>query len=142
MKFFAPPISDTKFYELVNSGKVVQIKGVKKYYALNESLKRLGLREVERPLIFESKRPLEEIARLAFWIIDPDHFLEPSWASEEHELNENETRIAAEIIETHESNLLSFENPALRIQYAQGVIDASRLTKWKFGQIQSPPQTE
>jgi hypothetical protein len=47
------------------------VKGIRGFYKLNESLRRLGLREVPSLPQDPSKRTTEEILRMAFTQIDP-----------------------------------------------------------------------
>lgn len=49
-KFFDPPMASSTFYDLVDKGIIVPLKEPKGFYRLNESLGRLGLREVPTPL--------------------------------------------------------------------------------------------
>ena len=77
-RYFDRPLPSSTFFDLVNKGKIVQMKGLRGFYLLNDSLRRLGLREV--PALPESrKRSLEDILRLAFTLIDPDIFPAPPW---------------------------------------------------------------
>jgi hypothetical protein len=40
---FAPPIGKSTFFDLVKRGKIAKVGGLRGYYRLNESLRRLGL---------------------------------------------------------------------------------------------------
>ena len=78
MQFFKPPIGKTKFFELVNAGAVVQLKGIKGYFRLNESLVRLGLQPV--PELPEARDIGDkEILELALTIAAPDVVDTPAW---------------------------------------------------------------
>ena len=55
------------------------MKGVRGVYKLNDSLRRLGLREVSELPQEIQLRTTEEITCLAFHIIDPSVFPSPSW---------------------------------------------------------------
>ena len=44
--YFSPPLASSTFHDFVNKGKIVPMKGVRGFYLLNDSLRRLGLREV------------------------------------------------------------------------------------------------
>ena len=46
--FFFPPIAKSTFYDLVRRGKIASVHGVRGYYRLNESLRRLGMSAVDR----------------------------------------------------------------------------------------------
>lgn len=41
--FFSPPLASSTFYDLVNKGKIVPMKGLRGFYCLNDSLRRLRL---------------------------------------------------------------------------------------------------
>ena len=45
-RFFDPPMARSTFHDFVNKGKIVPVKGIRGFYKLNDSLRRLGLREV------------------------------------------------------------------------------------------------
>jgi hypothetical protein len=47
-RFFDPPIGRSTFFDLVERGKIAKVKGLRGYYRLNESLRRLGMPEVEK----------------------------------------------------------------------------------------------
>jgi hypothetical protein len=53
--------------------------GIRGFYLLNASLRRLGLREVPELPQPPSTPSLEDIVRLAFSVLDPDLFPKPSW---------------------------------------------------------------
>lgn len=44
--FFSLPMPSSTFHDRVNEGIIVPIKGMRGFYKLNDSLRRLGLREV------------------------------------------------------------------------------------------------
>ena len=48
-RLFDPPIGRSTFFDLVERGKIAKVKGLRGYYRLNESLRRMGMPEVERP---------------------------------------------------------------------------------------------
>ena len=54
------------FHKRVEEGKIIPMKGMRGFYLLNESLRRLGLREVRELPKGGSTRSLEDIVRLAF----------------------------------------------------------------------------
>ena len=47
--FFSPQLASSTFHDLVKKGRIVPIKGLRGFYRLNDSLRRLGLREVPCP---------------------------------------------------------------------------------------------
>ena len=57
-RFFSPPLASSTFHDFVNKGKIVPLKGIRGLYKLNDSLRRLGLREV-------SELPMEVPSRTA-----------------------------------------------------------------------------
>ena len=48
-RYFDPPLANSTFHDLVNKGKIIPMKGIRGFYLLNASLRRLGLREVPSP---------------------------------------------------------------------------------------------
>ncbi|GAA5117389.1 hypothetical protein GCM10023212_06040 [Luteolibacter yonseiensis] len=72
-------MASSTFYDLVDKGIIVPLKEPKGFYRLNESLSRLGLREVPHPPGQIAKRTSEDILRLALWMIDSSLFMMPSW---------------------------------------------------------------
>jgi len=42
-RFFSPPLVSSTFHDFVKKGNIMQIKGIRGFYKLNESLHRLGL---------------------------------------------------------------------------------------------------
>jgi hypothetical protein len=100
-RFFSPPLASSTFYDLVNKGKIVPIKGIRGFYKLNDSLRRLGLREVPKLPFEVPARTPEEIIRFAFSAIDPEVFDPPSWQLEVEAIDEAggeaETEFAARI---------------------------------------------
>ena len=45
---FSPPLASSAFHDFVNKGQIVPLKGIRRLYKLNDSLRRLGLREVPK----------------------------------------------------------------------------------------------
>jgi len=70
-RYFHPPLPSSTFHDFVSKGKILPMKGIRGFYRLNESLKRLGLREVPCLPVEASKRSVEDILRLALNRIDP-----------------------------------------------------------------------
>ena len=68
--FFDPPLAPSSFHDLVNKGKIVPMKGMRGFYLLNESLRKMGLPEVSEMPSAPRKRSLEDIARLAFTLVE------------------------------------------------------------------------
>ena len=78
-RYFDKPLPRSTFHDLVKKGIIIPLKVIKGLYKLNDSLRRMGLREV--PSLPEPlpKRSAEDIARLALTMIDPVAFPSPSW---------------------------------------------------------------
>ena len=100
--YFPPPLPRSTFYDLVNKGKIVPIKGPKGFYRLNDSLRRLGLREVAQ-LPVQVKPTSEEILRLAFHVIDPAVFPEPLWLLSVHAIDCSDMGHVGLLVEKHAS---------------------------------------
>ena len=76
-QYFSPPLATSTFHDFVNKGKIIPMKGIRGFYLLNESLRRMGLREVRKIPTEENGLSLEDIVRLAFHIIDEELFFIP-----------------------------------------------------------------
>lgn len=81
-RYFDKPIPRSTFHDLVKKGKIVPLKGIRGFYKLNDSLRRLGLRDVAKLPAETPARTPEEIIHPAFLTIDPEVlevFEAPSW---------------------------------------------------------------
>lgn len=78
-RYFERPLPTSTFHDLVKKGKIIPMKDMRGFYLLNNSLRRLGLREVRELPKPPATRSLEDITRLAFTLIDRNLFPEPSW---------------------------------------------------------------
>jgi hypothetical protein len=47
-RFFSPPLASSTFHDFVNKGRITPMKGIRGFYMLNDSLRRLGLRELAK----------------------------------------------------------------------------------------------
>jgi len=65
-RFFSPPLASSTFYDFVNKGKIVRSKGIRGFFKLNDSLRRLGLREVPNL----SSTPSSAVTRIKLAPID------------------------------------------------------------------------
>ncbi|RYG97701.1 MAG: hypothetical protein EON58_09125, partial [Alphaproteobacteria bacterium] len=99
--FFHPPLPTSTFYDLVNKGKIIPFKGIKGFYRLNDSLRRLGLREVKNLPSQTSSRSMEDIVRLAFMTIDPEIFPPSSWMLSEETIEERDKDHARLVADLH-----------------------------------------
>ena len=122
--YFHPPLPSSTFHDLVNKGKILPVKGLRGFYRLNESLKRLGLREVPQPPSEKSSRSIEDIVRLAFTTIDPEVFPPASWMLLENELESRDKEHARLVADLHRDALQSLPSFEEKAAYAVGVLDA------------------
>lgn len=122
-RYFSPPLASSTFHDLVNKGKIVPMKGMRGFYLLNDSLRRLGLREVQKLPLDPERRSLEEIMRYAFTLIDRILFPEPTWASEAEVIDLRDMDHARSLADQHRDTVAGLEHHALKLQYFQGVLD-------------------
>lgn len=64
-RFFSPPLASSTFHDFVKKGIIVPMKGIRGFYLLNESLRRLGLREVPSPPSEVSKGSTEDTCAMS-----------------------------------------------------------------------------
>ena len=129
MRYFKPSISDSTFYELVNKGVIVPFKHLRGYFKLNESLRRMGLKEVPHLPEEMPPRSVEEIIRMAFHLMEPDVFPAPTWMLFTEQITEAEASVARDCIERHQAALKDCESDALKQVYLQGVLDVEYMEK-------------
>jgi hypothetical protein len=123
-QFFSPPLASSTFHDFVNKGQIIPLKGIRGFYKLNESLSRLGLREV--PSLPEAaSRSTEDIVRLAFSAIDPDVFPAPSWLLNVEAIDGKDADHAERIIAQHVDAVMALGSDREKQHYLQGVLDAS-----------------
>ena len=123
-KFFDPPLATSSFHDLVNRGKIIPMNGMRGFYLLNESLRRMGLREVKELPSTADKRSLEDIVRLAFTLIDPRLFPAPSWLLAEDGINILDAEHARRLSNEHREKVEAQDHVELKLAYFQGVLDA------------------
>jgi hypothetical protein len=124
-RFFSPPLASSTFHDFVNKGKIVPMKGIRGFYLLNDSLRRLGLREVPNLPGELVTRTAEEIIRLAFSMIDHDRFEAPSWLLTVEAIDAADLHHAESIISLHADALGALAEDRLQHAYLQGVLDAA-----------------
>ena len=124
-RFFHPPLPTSTFHDMVNRGKIIPVKGLRGFYRLNESLRRMGLREV--PAIPSSGRSTGDIIRLALTSIDPAVFPAPAWLLEVEEIDPREADHARLIADLHRDAIEALETAEEKMAYAAGVLDAQHL---------------
>ena len=127
--FFSPPIAKSTFYDLVQRGKIAEVRGVRGYYRLNESLSRLGMPPVERlPQGEGASTALNDraLVDIALSICLPDELPIPSELLM-HELTAGETLKVARLLRAYEKGLNDIHDPVGRLKFAEGVRDAAMM---------------
>ena len=110
----------------MNKGKIVPMKGLRGFYLLNDSLRRLGLREV--PALPEcKKRSVEDILRLAFTLIDPDIFPAPPWTIFNEAIDAEVMDHARLHAEKHREKVDILESAQEKLAYFAGVLEAQAM---------------
>ena len=122
-RFFSPPLASSTFHDFVNKGKIAPMKGIRGFYLLNDSLRRLGLREVRDLPKPPPKPSLDDIARLAFTMIDRNLFPEPSWLLDVEAIDAKDIDHATLFADQHRDKIQSLEQVELKLAYFQGVLD-------------------
>jgi hypothetical protein len=132
-RYFEKPLPPSTFHDFVNKGKIVPMKSIRGLFLLNDSLRRLGLKEV-RELPQPPPEPgLEGIVRLAFFLIDPKLFPEPSWLLPVEAIDAKDADHAVKLADTHRDKVQSYEHVELKLAHFQGVLDwASMEASGKF----------
>ena len=124
-RYFSPPLASSTFHDFVNKGKIVPLKGIRGFYKLNDSLRRLGLREMpELPEEIPS-RTAEDIIHLAFHAIDPDVFPAPSWLLSVEVIDGADLHHAELVFAQHSRHVAELANDRLKHEYLQGALDAA-----------------
>ena len=122
--FFDPPLARSTFHDFVNKGIILPIKGIRGFYRLNDSLRRLGLREVPKIPKEDSRRSQEDVLRLAFTLIDAVLFPVPGWLMREGEVEfreEEHARLLADLYRPEMESLGSYQE---KLALAAGLLDA------------------
>ena len=122
-RFFEPPLARSTFHDKVQDGTIVPMKGMRGFYLLNESLRRLGLREVRELPTEPESRSLEDIVRLAFTIIDRELFPEPSWLLHVEAIDVKDADHALKLADQYREKVASIDSIPLKLAYFQGVLD-------------------
>ena len=121
--FFSPPLASSTFHDFVKKGKIVPMKGPRGFYLLNDSLRRLGLREVRELPKPPSAPSLEDIVRLAFTLIDRNLFPEPSWLLHVEAIDAKDADHATRLADRYRDKVEAFDHAELKLAYFQGVLD-------------------
>jgi hypothetical protein len=122
--FFDPPLATSSFHDLVNKGKIISMNGMRGFYLLNESLRRMGLPEVSALPSAVRKRSLEDLTRLAFTLIDPLLFPAPSWLLTEEKIALVDAEHARRLADEYREKVHALTNVHLKLAYFQGALDA------------------
>jgi len=122
--FFEPPLARSTFHDLVNKGKVVPLKGIRGFYLLNDSLRRLGLREVPSLPRDDSGPSREDLLRMAFAIIDPPLFADPLWWLTTDSVEMKDADHVNLLVATHRAAVTAYDDPHEKVAYYQGALDA------------------
>lgn len=141
-RFFSPPLASSTFHDFVNKGKIVPMKGIRGFYLLNDSQRRLGLREVPKLPEETPARTPEEIIRLAFNEIDPETFEAPTWLLNVEAIEAVDLHHAKLIVALHSGHVAVLEDDRLKYGYLQGVLDAAAMPAGDHtaaGTTDSPP---
>ena len=125
-RFFDPPMPRSTFHDLVNKGQIVPMKGLRGFYRLNDSLRRLGLREVPE-LPETSTRSGEDLVRLAFTLIDSDIFPAPPWMLFVEAVNQQDADHALLIAEKHRNHIQNLETVEEKLAFFSGVLDCQAM---------------
>jgi hypothetical protein len=123
--YFHPPMPRSTFHDLVNQGKITPFKYRRGFYKLNDSLRRLGLKEVAELPKETPTRSTEGLIRFAFSVIDPEVFPDPSWLLDVEVIDERDADHAIHIIEKHRVDVEQIADFQLKHAYFKGVLDAA-----------------
>jgi hypothetical protein len=121
--YFKPRLPRSTFQDQVNKGMIIPLKGIRGFYLLNESLRRMGLREVRELPSEPDSRSLEDIVRLAFTLIDRDLFPEPSWLLHVEAVDLKDADHATRLADRYREAVVSHDSAPLKLAYFQGVLD-------------------
>lgn len=127
--FFSPPMPSSTFHERVKNGLIIPIKSMRGFYKLNDSLRRLGLREVPKLSTGSAGPSLEDIVRLAFTMIDQDVFPAPSWLLPVEEIDLKDVDHARRLADQYRNTVEAIDHVVLKLAYFQGVLDRVCLMK-------------
>lgn len=127
-RLFDPPIGRSTFFDLVERGKIAKVKGLRGYYRLNESLRRLGMPEVEKiPGNAGGGEPMSGrvLADLALSLCIPELPLPSELLT--HALSGHEVLKVMRLQRSYDFALRQTESTAEQLAFAQGARDAAYL---------------
>jgi len=125
-RLFDPPIGRSTFFDLVERGKIAKVRGLRGYYRLNESLRRLGMPEVEKlPGNGLDDGPLNDrvLADFALTLCVPE-LPEPSELLT-HALSGEDVLTVLRLQRSYSFALKGIKTLPDRLAFAQGVRDAA-----------------
>jgi len=118
-RYFEKPLPTSTFHDLVNKGKITPFKAMRGYYLLNDSLRRLGLRQVREMPKPPPAPSLDDIVRLAFCLIDRNLFPEPSWLLDVEAIDAKDADHAVRLANRYREKVEGFEHVELKLAYFQ-----------------------
>ena len=124
-RYFEKPLPTSTFHDLVNKGKITPFKPMRGHYLLNDSLRRLGLRQVSALPQPPPAPGLEGIVRLAFTLIDRNLFPEPSWLLDVEAIDAKDADHARLLADRYRDKVMAYDHVALKLAYFNGVLDAA-----------------
>ena len=123
--FFEPPIGKSTFFDLVNRGKIAEVKELRGYYRLNESLRRLGLPQVdELPRAAAGGLDKRVLADIALDLCMPDELPVPSELLTQA-LSADDVLEVLRLQGGYAQELSALHSHEERMAFAQGVKDAA-----------------
>ena len=128
-RYFEKPLPTSTFHDLVKKGRITPFKHMRGHFMLNESLRRLGLKEVTELPKPPPEPRLEDIYRLAFTMIDDRLFPAPSWLLNVDGISAKDADHAARIASQHRKAIQALNHVELKLAYFQGSLDALYLSE-------------
>lgn len=132
--FFTPPMPSSTFHDRVNEGIIVPIKGMRGFYKLNDSLRRLGLREVPEVPQKVATITTEDIVRLAFHAIEPDLFPAPVWLLDVEAIDGRDVDHATLLMGRYAEAVGALATAGEKHSFMQGVLDVDYITRMRLGE--------
>jgi hypothetical protein len=126
-RYFDHPIPSSTFFDLVDDGKILAWPQMRGRYYLNRSLKKLGLPTVTKLPEPVRKRSLEDIARLAFTLLDAIVFPAPPWLLTEEAIDATTADHAGRMANQYREKVEACESIEEKLAYFAGVLDAQVL---------------
>ncbi len=128
-QYFDRPLASSTFHDLVKKGQIIPMKGMRGFYLLNASLRRLGLREVRELPREPESRSHEDIVRMAFTLIDRMLFPAPSWLLSVEVIDAKDADHAQLLADRYRDKVESLDHVELKLAYFQGALDANHLAQ-------------